>query len=276
MPAPVLRLYPECGEHLAHRGLYLNAPLAPEGHDGLFLYTNFVASLDGRIAVTPPTSGRESVPRSIANPRDWRLFQELAGHADVLLTSGRYLREFAAGSAQDSLPVGAAERFADIRQARLDRGLAEQPDVAVLSASLDFTIPWQLIEQRRRVIVYTVDGADPARRREREAEGAEVVALGAPPWVCGRDVCTALTRSGYRRAYSVTGPHVLHTFTADGLLDAIFVTTVHRLLGGERFSTLLHGELLEPAMDFRLRWLYLDASAPDGVGQTFARYDRAT
>ena len=274
MSEPVQRLHPEPGEYVAHTGLYLNAPLAADTHDGLFLYTNYVASIDGRIAVAPPGSNRESVPRNIANPRDWRLFQELAGHADILITSGRYLREFTAGTAQDALPVGGSERFADIRRSRVERGLAAQPDVAVLSASLDFTLPGSLIEQGRRVIVFTVEGAHPGRRRALTAAGAEVIALGSGSRVPGSAVHAALGESGYRRAYSVTGPYVLHTFLADGLLDALFVTTVHRLIGGQRFSTLLHGDLLDPAADFRLRSLYLDSRGPGGVAQTYARYDR--
>jgi len=44
------------------------------------------------------------VPRAIANERDWRLFQELSAQADIFLTSGRYLREWAKGQAQEILP----------------------------------------------------------------------------------------------------------------------------------------------------------------------------
>jgi len=48
------------------------------------------------------------VPDSVANPRDWRLFQELAAQADVLVMSARHLRELAAGAAQDSLRLSDA------------------------------------------------------------------------------------------------------------------------------------------------------------------------
>ena len=49
--------------------------------------------LDGRIAL--PAAGRSShqVPPAIANARDWRLFQELAAQADLLITSARYFRQ---------------------------------------------------------------------------------------------------------------------------------------------------------------------------------------
>lgn len=74
--------------------------------------------MDGRIAGALPGERRQRVPAATANPRDWRLYQELAGHADVLITSGRYLRDLDASRAQDILPLGSDEAFADIRQWR--------------------------------------------------------------------------------------------------------------------------------------------------------------
>lgn len=269
------RLYPTPVAEVEHAGCYLNTPLVPEGHDGLFLYTNFVTSLDGRIAIVPRGGEREVVPKQSANARDWRLFQELAGHADVLITSGRYLRQLRAGNAQDVLPVGTGTAFADIRRWRRARGKPEQPAVAVLSASLDFTIPPVLREQQRQLLVITVPDSPVARREALAADGVEVVlTTGREGRVTGADTRAALEERGYRTAYSVTGPWVLGSLVADGCLDALFLTTTHCLLGGTRYATLLEGDPLEPAADFRLTTLYHDAAAPEGVGQTFARYDR--
>jgi hypothetical protein len=54
----------------------------------------------------------------------------------------------------------------------------------------------------------------------------------------------------------------------------LFLTTVHRLLGGERFTSICRGDAMDPPMDFSLSSLYFDSNGPGGVGQTFARYDR--
>ncbi|MDN5848869.1 MAG: hypothetical protein L0H63_04415 [Nitrococcus sp.] len=87
MTPSLLRLYPPPIEATALEGLYLNAPLVPSSlNAGLFVYANFVMSLDGRIAIVQPP-GRQVVPSTTANPHDWRLLQELAGHADVLILS---------------------------------------------------------------------------------------------------------------------------------------------------------------------------------------------
>ena len=139
MTESVLELFPEAGRPRALEGLYRDAPLTRKS-SGPFVYTNFITSLDGRIALDD-TDGQHRVPSAIANPRDWRLFQELAAHADVIVTSGRYLRDLNLGQAQDHLPVSEADAFEDLRRWRLERGLSAQPDIAILSYGLSFVLP---------------------------------------------------------------------------------------------------------------------------------------
>lgn len=273
MAQRITPLHPTPGEPCNLEGTYLTAPLAPEEHQGLFVYANFVTSLDGRIA-EHGADGVDAVPDDIANPRDWRLFQELAARADVLISSGRYFRDLEAGRAQDVLPVGTTGAFADLRAWRREQGLREQPDVAIISATLDFTVPALLRRQGRRILVLTGSDADVERRRAREAEGADVVVVSSGAGVRGADATRALAERGYRHAYSVTGPWVLQTLVADGCLDTLFLTTVPRLIGGRGYTSIFEGERLSPAADWRLRWLYHDPHAPGPGGQFFARYDR--
>ena len=51
-----------------------------------FVYTNYVTSIDGRIAIPRPEGQGMMVPKETANDRDWRLFQELAVQADVIIS----------------------------------------------------------------------------------------------------------------------------------------------------------------------------------------------
>ncbi len=275
MSDQLLRLYPEPNLALEHKGRYLTDPLADDTHAGPFIYSNFVTSLDGRIALAEGADAGRAVPRAIANPRDWRLFQELAGRAELLITSGRYLRDLSAGTAQDVLPVSTAPEFDDIHEWRRGRGMAAQPDVLVLSTSLDFPPPRRLAEQGRRILVLTTTAADPHRRREHEAVGAEVIAChGDADGVLGDSVRALIADQGFSTVYSVTGPDVLATLTRGGALDALFLTTVPRILAGRDFSTITRGAPLEPAMDLSLTSLYLDTAGQARAGQTFARYDR--
>lgn len=269
----VLELYPGTGTEYPLRNLYRDLPLEPPGHPGgIFIYSNFVTSLDGRIAVSAP--GASGVPDAIANPRDWRLFQELAARADVLITSGRYLRQLAARTAQDVLPLGEAADFADLRDWRIHAGLRPQPDVAVVSPSLDFELPSLLLEQGRRVLVFTTKQAPAARLAELEAGGAELLDCAPHELLSGAAVAEGLERAGYRRAYSVAGPRILHTLVDAGVLDTLFLSVALRLLGGERYDTLLEGTLLNPPASLALRSLFFDRHAPAGAGQLLACFDR--
>lgn len=270
---PVTVLYPPTGEQRPLRNLYRDLPLEPPDRDpGLFIYSNFVTSLDGRIALEVP--GSSGVPAQIANPRDWRLFQELAARTDVLITSGRYLRQFAAGTAQHVLPVGGDEDFRDLRDWRLAQGLPAQPDVAVVSAGLDFAVPERLLAERERVLVFTGDTAPGERRRQLTAQGCRVVVCDGGPAVSGAGIAAALAEAGYERAYSVTGPQILRGLLADGVLDTLFLTHALRMLGGRNFDTIVKGDVLGTAPTFALRSLYLDTFAPDGAMQLLACYDR--
>src|SRR5690606_6878447 len=102
-----MSLYPNPGQETALRRMYLAHDIRERTAPGdrAFVYTNFVTSLDGRIAVERPDGSGLMVPSQTANPRDWRLFQELAVQADILITSGRYLRDYAGGRAQEILRI---------------------------------------------------------------------------------------------------------------------------------------------------------------------------
>lgn len=270
----LIQLFPPTGALVELTGLYLTAALetAP-AVDRPFVYSNFVTSLDGRIAVPAPDGDRSMVPPQVANPRDWRLFQELAARADVLLVSGRYLRELAHGQAQDVLPLSPAPQFADLHAWRRRQALPPQPDVAIFSASLDFPLPAAALAEGRRLWVFTAADAPIAAERRLRAAGVDVVRAGdaAPPTAAA---IAYLGAQGYRRLYSIAGPLVLHSLLRAGLLNSLFLTTVQRCLGGPPL-TISEGPLLAEAVNFRLAWLYYDDAAAAPAGQLLARYDRS-
>ena len=254
--------------------LYLQHPLHRLSDEPApLVYSNFVTSLDGRIALPRPGRASHGVPPAIGNSRDWRLYQELAAQADVIITSARYFRQYARGEAQDHLPLGPGERFADLHQWRLDAGLSAQPDVVVFSASLDIPAEALHTYRERRVHILTGAAADPARRAQLEDAGAEVHTAGEGTTVDGGRAVALLNDIGYRRIYSVAGPYVLHTLLAANALDRLYLTFAHRIVGGEDFDTLCWGAELQPAPRARLRSLFYDAHAPEHAGQLIACYD---
>ncbi len=271
----ITQLYPGSGDMVPLHGLYLDPSIRDVQTATAFIYSNFVASLDGRIALAAGERTTHQVPGSIANDRDWRLFQELAAQSDLLITSARYFRQSVLGESQDNLPVGPSPAFDDLRAWRRDRGLTVQPDVAVFSASLD--IPPQALRafEDRRVLVLTGEQADPAARDRLSGEThAEIVGCGEGQGVDGTRVRGKLSELGYRFVYATAGPSVLHTLAAGGALDRLYLTIANRLLGGTEYDTLTWGPPLAPPLDLPLRSLYHDPIAPEGAGQLFAVYGK--
>jgi len=272
----VIQLYPEMQQALELEGLYLQ-PVADDAREtgSVLVYTNYISSMDGRIAIDHPVSGERGVPEHITNPRDWRLYQELAARADVLLVSARYLRELSKGKAQASMPVSDDPAFADLLAWRLQEGLAPQPAVVVLSGSLDLPLS-QLRELQHRG-VYVATGAKHTasedRVREIEECGARMLYSGDTSKVEGERLVELLAEEGFRNIYSIAGPGVLATLLRARVLDRIYLTQVNRLIGGVSFDTLLQGNLLTPPADFSLRALYYDKHSSDSCGQLFGIYD---
>ncbi|MEE9492634.1 MAG: dihydrofolate reductase family protein [Gammaproteobacteria bacterium] len=282
MSDEILQLYPTTGNRYPLEGLYLNEDLQTtknltenlaENLTETFIYSNFVSSIDGRIAL--PVAGKSShqVPAATGNARDWRLFQELAAQADLLISTARFFRQASAHEAQDNLPVG--QGFPDLRQWRLAQGLKTQPDIAIFSASLD--IPVQALEpyQHRKLYIFTGAGSDPKKRSQLAREShADIILCGNGRGVDGNRLRATFNKLGYYAVYAVAGPRVFHTLVSANALDRLYLTTAQRLLGGQQFDTINWGEQLLPAIDMPLLSLYYDPTTPDNAGQTFAAYGK--
>jgi riboflavin biosynthesis pyrimidine reductase len=274
MDDSLTRLYPLPPQTHDLEGLYLAHDirrLAQESEHP-FVFTNFVASLDGRIAVTEDDGERMSVPGAVANPRDWRLFQELGAQSDVMIVSGRYLRDRARGEAQEVVNVD-RPRFADLKAWRERHGLSPRPDMAILSRSLEFPVPEGLTDGGRQATAYTGADPDPERVAAIEAQGVQVVATGNRHGVEARSMIAHMAKQGYRVVYSVAGPQIMHLLLVGQVLARLYLTYASRILAGDTFFTMVEGPRLRPPVGFRLNTLYHDPVGLDGLGQLFASYD---
>jgi riboflavin biosynthesis pyrimidine reductase len=271
MASRLLRLYPGPPLEMALAGAYLAQDLAALGSaEAPFVYADFVASLDGRIALCDPRSGESHVPEALRSADDFRLLLELEAQAECVITHGGYLRAVAAGRLDDILQVGLGAATGDLAVWRGQHRLQPQPAVAIVSASLDFALPPSLARHGQRVIVATTTTA-PAEKRERlVAQGCEVVLTGEGPWVEAAALVHALGARGYRSLFLLAGPRLLEAMLRAGKLDRLYLTLAHRLLGGEQFHSLIGGAELGPAG--RLRLATLHAGEEGGVGEWFAEF----
>jgi len=265
----LLQLYPVTGEEISLNGAYLTLQLHKQAESGdVLIYANYISSIDGRISLFNEQSGEFEVPAAIANKRDWRLYQELAAQADVMITSARYFRQLEKGKAQDLLPVGMEPAYADLLDWRKGQGLKVQPDVVIISNSLDIPLSAIAKLQDRRFFVLTGCNACPDRVKLLKQAGIGVYVL-ASASVTGADVKRWLISSAYRSAYMIAGPDVHRTLICDHVLDRLFLTTHLNMLGGEQFHSVLSDRLPDPAKVY-LKTLYLDQGEADN--QFFAQY----
>ena len=272
---PILQLFPNTVQELPLEGAYLAHDLREHAsrNGKPYVYSNFVVSIDGRIAIPRQDGGGLEVPKMIANERDWRLFQELAAQADIIISSGRYLREWAEGRAQEILMVD-DPRYVDLREWRESLGLPTQPDIAIISGSLRFPVPDVLTAGGRKFVVFTTKGHDVERVKEIEKKGGEVYVAGEGG-VSGALMVEKMSELGYRTVYSSAGPKINHLLLAGGVLDRLYVSHANRLLGGSTYASILEGELLTPPVDLKINSIYYDPAGVDGLGQLFVVYDRA-
>lgn len=280
MTQPLLQLFPQPVRELPLHGLYLNHNLRQYGdkYGRAFVFSNYIVSLDGRIAIPHPTHPGLMVPKAIANERDWRLLQELAAQSDIILSSGRYLRDIAAGRAQEFLQVD-DPKFADLRRWREQQGLPPYSDVAIISRSLDFPIPKLLTQGGRKVLIFTTADPDPERVAQLKAQAGQVIIAGegsdGAGGVDGAKMVAHLTGRGYQVIFAASGPKILHMLIASGLLDRLYLTQTSRILGGDPFAAIVDGPLFDPPYDMTLHTLNYDPHAPANLGQLLAVYDRA-
>lgn len=278
MTKNVTQLYPQPTQEHPLIGLYLNHNLRQfdDDHGRAFVFSNYVVSLDGRIAIPHPTRSGLTVPKAIANDRDWRLLQELTAQSDIVLSTGRYMRDIADGRAQEFLQVE-DPKFADLREWREKQGMRPFPDVAIISRSLDFTIPDLLTENGRKVLIFTDPDPDLDRVAQLEEAGGQVFITEEGPegGVDGVKMVAQLTLMDYKVVFSASGPKILHMLLSAGVLDRLYITQTSRILGGDPFATIVEGPIFDPPYDMTLNTLYYDPHAPENMGQLLLSYDRA-
>ena len=105
--------------------------------------------------------------------------------------------------------------------------------------------------------------------------GYRVLVAGSGMQVEGVALTRRLGELGFGSLFLLAGPRLLETMLRGGMLSRLYLTLVHRLLGGESVQTMISGAELGSAGKLRLGALYHDPTGPDGASQWFARFDAA-
>jgi len=194
------------------------------GFDEPRLYANFVATVDGVVAIPSVASSNKLIAGGSASDRF--VMGLLRACADALVIGSGTLAASprSVWTPEQAFPDEAAA-FAELRR-RLGR--ATGPEVAVLSASGQVD-PAHPAFEAGALIVTTDEGA--ARLGTRLPAATAVISLGAGPGLDPAEAVAALRERGYRLILSEGGPHAIGLLLAAGLVDELFLTVSPLLVG---------------------------------------------
>ena len=207
------------------------------------LYANFVATLDGAVAIPGMPNSNAFIARD--SDADRFLMGLLRAFADAVLIGAGVLRASPRGTwrAAEIYPPAAAA-YAELREAL---GIAATPEVAVLTGrgSID---PAHPLFASGALVVTSDEGA--AQLDEHLPDTTTVLVLGESPTLDPSSVVTALRERGARRILCEAGPHTFGELLAADLVDELFLTRSPLLVGdvgvGSRLG-LVEGSDLRPA-----------------------------
>jgi riboflavin biosynthesis pyrimidine reductase len=203
------------------------------GFAGPVLYTNFVETLDGVVAI--PALEKSNALVADHSAADRFLMGLLRALADcVLIGSGTLLASPNGMWRPAGVYPAAADAFAELGE----------PAVAVVSsgASLDPNHP----VLQKAVVLTTARGAELL-----DGVLPDVVAVNDGDWVDVRAAVEVLRARGHERILSEAGPTMFASLLADALVDELFLTVspvlAGRLTAGERLGLVEGAELLPQA-----------------------------
>jgi riboflavin biosynthesis pyrimidine reductase len=208
--------------------LGLDLPTAIEDAYGVFglaspiTYCNFVASLDGIVAI--PGVSRASGLISGGNQADRFVVALLRAAADAIVIGAGTFRAHAGPWTVENAYPGAAEHFAEFRERE---GMRPHPTLAIVTASGNVgKTPSKL---KDTIVVTTSEGAG---RIAEASSVADVVPLSDTGSIDVREVVHLLSRRGYSRILMEGGPTLMGESLKAGIVNELFLTLSPLIAGG--------------------------------------------
>lgn len=195
--------------------LYLSPAREATGRP--WVAVNMVCTADG--AAVDPTG----VSGKLGGDADTKAFGALRSVADVIVAGASTVK------AED---YGPARVTPERREARVARGQAPTPPIAVVTGSLHLDPGMRLFTSGGpRPLVLTTEASDPAAR-QRLAPVADVVLAGREQVDWRLALAALAERTGARVVLVEGGPSVVGQLVADDLIDELCLTVAPLLAGG--------------------------------------------
>lgn len=201
----------------------IEASYGPFGLPDRVVYANFVASVDGIVAV--PEKPRSSALISGGDPADRFLVALLRASADaVVIGAGTFRAHGGPWTAQNAYPA-AAGHFAELRRRT---GMDPVPTLVVVSGSGRLEGP----ESKLRGAVVATSGHTAESRNVLASGAAEIWPVGEADTLDPASVVAALSERGYGRILTEGGPTLMGQLLRAGAVDELFLTISPVMAGG--------------------------------------------
>jgi riboflavin biosynthesis pyrimidine reductase len=207
------------------------------------LYANFVATLDGIVAIPPMPRSNEFIAGG--SDADRFLMGLLRAHADAVLIGSGVLRASPRSTWRaEAIFPAAADAYAELRR---NLGIPPNPEIAVVTGS-GVIDPAHPVFEAQSIVLTSDAGAE--RLQGELPETTSVVVLGQAEVIPSAAIVGALRERAHRRVLCEAGPHTFGGLLQDGVVDELFLTTSPLLVGeagpSSRYS-LVEGADLTPA-----------------------------
>jgi 5-amino-6-(5-phosphoribosylamino)uracil reductase len=247
-PPVFRRLLPDPATLTAAELLDTLDPIARAGNERPYTIVNFVAGVDGRVAV----EGR-SAP--LSDRGDRAMFHELRERVDAVLAGTRTM---------ETEGYGRLVRDPARRARRAARGLAPDPLACLITRSGEVPVQIPLFaDPHSRVVVFTPRPLAPG------AGAAAVDTVLVDPGALTLTTALRRLRSDHdvRALLCEGGPTLFSGLLAEGLVDELFLSLSPRLTGGSE-PAVTSDRALRPPVELDLAW------AVEREGTLFLRYRR--
>ncbi len=248
-PVYLERFHPSPGTVSVQEMLASVEPVKDAPADRPYVFGTFVTSVDGRATLGGKSGG-------LGDPADRAIFRGLRGTADAIMVGTGTLR---------AERYGRAGRSKELREARAERGLAEEPTIMIVSRSLELPAGIPLLEdEKSRVRLYTSSDA-PIPPIGAQLEVTRLGAEGGLEQV----LRTARHEHGIRAIDCEGGPTLFGALVALDAIDELFLT-VAPMWAGNREVGLSTDRPLVPSRELELVAGYQSES------RLYLRYARHT
>jgi riboflavin biosynthesis pyrimidine reductase len=211
------------------REAYGGSLLIPLREDRATVLMNFVATLDGVVALGPGEQAGGAVI-SGHNDADRFVMALLRAVADIVLMGAGTV---AGGSSHQWTAAHLQPVFAPVfREWRAALGLAEEPTVVIVSGGGDLRLGRRGLDDPSVPVVVATTPTGAGRLRQSGLPGhARIEVAGGGDHLVGEEIAEILARVGGRVVLSEGGPHLYGDLVAADLVDELFLTLAPQIVG---------------------------------------------